>query len=66
MLVQKKAIVLLISKQNQMLRFHFKNFIKSIELVMGKSTNWCFGADMKVSLLNDGPVTILIDSKNKE
>jgi D-tyrosyl-tRNA(Tyr) deacylase len=32
---------------------------------MGK-VNWCFGADMKVSLLNDGPVTILIDSKNKE
>jgi len=25
-----------------------------------------FGADMKISLLNDGPVTILIDSKNKE
>jgi D-tyrosyl-tRNA(Tyr) deacylase len=25
-----------------------------------------FGADMKVRLLNDGPVTILIDSKNKE
>jgi D-tyrosyl-tRNA(Tyr) deacylase len=25
-----------------------------------------FGADMKVALLNDGPVTILIDSKNKE
>ncbi len=25
-----------------------------------------FGADMKVSLLNDGPVTILIDSKNKD
>ena len=25
-----------------------------------------FGADMKVSLLNDGPVTILLDSKNKE
>lgn len=25
-----------------------------------------FGADMKVSLLNDGPVTILMDSKNKE
>jgi D-tyrosyl-tRNA(Tyr) deacylase len=25
-----------------------------------------FGADMKVSLLNDGPVTICIDSKNKE
>ncbi|HRI59934.1 MAG TPA: D-aminoacyl-tRNA deacylase, partial [Saprospiraceae bacterium] len=25
-----------------------------------------FGADMKVSLLNDGPVTILMDSKNRE
>jgi D-tyrosyl-tRNA(Tyr) deacylase len=25
-----------------------------------------FGADMKVSLINDGPVTILIDSKNKD
>ena len=25
-----------------------------------------FGADMKVSLINDGPVTILMDSKNKE
>lgn len=28
--------------------------------------NGVFGADMKVSLLNDGPVTIIIDSKNKE
>ena len=25
-----------------------------------------FGADMKVELLNDGPITIIIDSKNKE
>ncbi|NNK87348.1 MAG: D-tyrosyl-tRNA(Tyr) deacylase, partial [Flavobacteriaceae bacterium] len=25
-----------------------------------------FGADMKVSLINDGPVTIIIDTKNKE
>jgi len=25
-----------------------------------------FGADMKVHLVNDGPVTIIIDSKNKE
>jgi D-tyrosyl-tRNA(Tyr) deacylase len=25
-----------------------------------------FGADMKVDLLNDGPVTIIIDTKNKE
>ena len=45
----------------------YKNFIKSIELVMGKKVQTgVFGADMKVSLLNDGPVTILIDSKNKE
>lgn len=28
--------------------------------------NGVFGADMKVTLLNDGPVTIIIDSKNKE
>jgi D-tyrosyl-tRNA(Tyr) deacylase len=43
----------------------YENFIKSIELVIGKkSANWCFGADMKVSLLNDG-LTILIDSKIK-
>jgi D-tyrosyl-tRNA(Tyr) deacylase len=44
----------------------YENFIKSIELVMEKSANWCFLVLMKVSLLNDGPVTILIDSKNKE
>ena len=31
-----------------------------------KSKAGVFGADMKVSLLNDGPVTIFIDSKNKE
>jgi D-tyrosyl-tRNA(Tyr) deacylase len=45
----------------------YENFIKSIELVIGKKVQTgVFGADMKVSLLNDGPVTILIDSKNKE
>jgi D-tyrosyl-tRNA(Tyr) deacylase len=45
----------------------YENFIKSIELVIGKKVQTgIFGADMKVSLLNDGPVTILIDSKNKE
>lgn len=35
--------------------------ISSTKVETGK-----FGADMKVSLLNDGPVTILMDSKNKE
>jgi D-tyrosyl-tRNA(Tyr) deacylase len=32
----------------------------------GKVLTGEFGADMKVSLLNDGPVTIVIDTKNKE
>jgi D-tyrosyl-tRNA(Tyr) deacylase len=32
----------------------------------GKVQTGIFGADMKVSLTNDGPVTIVIDSKNKE
>jgi D-tyrosyl-tRNA(Tyr) deacylase len=41
----------------------YKNFIKSIELVGKKCKLVFFGADMKVSLLNDGPVTILIDKK---
>jgi D-tyrosyl-tRNA(Tyr) deacylase len=36
-------------------------------LVLGKKVQTgIFGADMKVSLLNDGPVSIIIDSKNKE
>ncbi len=32
----------------------------------GKIQSGKFGADMKVSLVNDGPVTIVLDSKNKE
>jgi D-tyrosyl-tRNA(Tyr) deacylase len=45
----------------------YENFVKSIELVLGKKVQTgIFGADMKVSLLNDGPVSIIIDSKNKE
>jgi len=32
----------------------------------GKVACGVFGADMKVALVNDGPVTIIIDSKNKE
>lgn len=44
----------------------YESFITSIESIMGKSIcTGVFGADMKVSLLNDGPVTIAIDSKNK-
>lgn len=44
----------------------YENFIKAVELHLGKAAQTGeFGADMKVSLLNDGPVTILIDTKNK-
>lgn len=42
-------------------------FVQHLQQLMGKPiATGIFGADMKVSLLNDGPVTIVIDSKNKE
>ena len=45
----------------------YENFIKTLESEIGKKVQTGkFGADMKVELLNDGPVTIVIDSKNKE
>ncbi|WP_316633275.1 D-aminoacyl-tRNA deacylase [uncultured Flavobacterium sp.] len=45
----------------------YENFVKALEKDFNKKVQTgIFGADMKVSLLNDGPVTILIDSKNKE
>lgn len=45
----------------------YEAFIKQIELDLGKAVQTGqFGADMKVELLNDGPVTIIIDTKNKE
>ena len=45
----------------------YENFNRKLELEFGrKIQTGIFGADMKVSLLNDGPVTILIDSKNRE
>jgi D-tyrosyl-tRNA(Tyr) deacylase len=45
----------------------YENFVKQIEKELGKKVQTgIFGADMKVSLLNDGPVTIVMDSKNKE
>lgn len=45
----------------------YEAFIKSLQEAMGKKIETgVFGADMKVSLINDGPVTILIDSKRKE
>ena len=45
----------------------YEKFVKSIELVLAKKVQTgVFGADMKVSLINDGTVTIIMDSKNKE
>ena len=45
----------------------YKNFITSAERALGKKVQTGeFGADMKVSLVNDGPVTILIDTKNRQ
>ena len=42
----------------------YEQFIKQVEFDLGKSIQTGkFGADMKVSLMNDGPVTILLDSK---
>jgi D-tyrosyl-tRNA(Tyr) deacylase len=45
----------------------YDKFVSSLETKLGKKVaTGIFGADMKVALLNDGPVTIIIDSKNKE
>lgn len=45
----------------------YEVFVKQLELDLGKKVQTGqFGADMKVELLNDGPVTIIIDSKQKE
>jgi D-tyrosyl-tRNA(Tyr) deacylase len=45
----------------------YEKFIQLLELELGKKIQTGqFGADMKVALVNDGPVTIIIDSKNKE
>ena len=45
----------------------YKAFVKQLEVDLGKKVGTgIFGSDMKVELLNDGPVTIIIDTKNKE
>jgi D-tyrosyl-tRNA(Tyr) deacylase len=44
----------------------YEKFVKQMEFELGKKIQTGkFGANMKVSLVNDGPVTIIIDSKNK-
>jgi len=45
----------------------YESFVKQMEADLGKKVQTGeFGADMKVALINDGPVTIIIDTKNKE
>ena len=45
----------------------YEDFLKALTLSSGlKVSSGEFGADMKINLLNEGPVTIFIDSKNKE
>jgi D-tyrosyl-tRNA(Tyr) deacylase len=45
----------------------YESFVQQMEIELGKKVQTGkFGADMKVALLNDGPVTLIIDTKNKE
>ena len=45
----------------------YEKMIAKLESIFGKKIeSGIFGADMKVKLLNDGPVTIVMDTKNKE
>ncbi len=45
----------------------YENFVRQMESDMGKKVGTgVFGADMKIELINDGPVTIIIDTTNKE
>jgi D-aminoacyl-tRNA deacylase len=45
----------------------YENFVSKLKELSGLNVlTGAFGADMKVALLNDGPVTILIDSKSRE
>jgi D-tyrosyl-tRNA(Tyr) deacylase len=45
----------------------YENFVQKLENELGKKVQTGqFGADMKVALVNDGPVTIIIDTKNKQ
>lgn len=45
----------------------YEAMISQLSILLNKPVQTgIFGADMKISLLNDGPVTIIIDTKNKE
>lgn len=45
----------------------YERFVENVKSALGKDVaTGSFGADMQVELINDGPVTIWIDSKNRE
>lgn len=45
----------------------YEFFVKKLTIYLGKKVGTgIFGADMKISLINEGPVTIIMDTKNKE
>jgi D-tyrosyl-tRNA(Tyr) deacylase len=45
----------------------YEQFCNGLSMMLGRPVSTgIFGADMQVALVNDGPVTIIIDSKNKE
>ena len=45
----------------------YEKFLERLENILGKPVKkGIFGADMEVTIVNDGPVTILIDTKNRE
>ena len=45
----------------------YESFIQELSSYLGKEVQTgIFGADMQISLINDGPVTIMMDTKNKE
>lgn len=45
----------------------YESFLQTLEQTIGKPVaSGEFGADMKVALINDGPVTLTIDTKNRE
>ena len=65
----KKATAPVISKRRkpEIAKPLYEQFIKQFEADLGQVIQTgAFGADMKVALINDGPVTIVMDSKARE
>jgi D-tyrosyl-tRNA(Tyr) deacylase len=54
------------AKAEKAIPLYEKMILELEKLTSKKTETGIFGADMKISLVNDGPVTITIDSKNKE